>query len=268
MVGAQETQAVVSDRVDPARASALMATLGMDGPGFETGDALPPLFHQIYFWDPAQPDALAGDGHRIRGVSLPETAGAHRMWAGGRVTFHAPFCAGIAARRITSIKDITAKAGRSGPLTFVTRRHVVMQRGEAVVTEEEVILYRTDPLAPPDLPEVPRHVAEVRIGIGFPPTKLFRYSALTFNAHRIHYDTDYCRTQSGYPGLVVHGPLIAQYLALLAESRLGRLASFSTRAHSPLFGEEAATLCATGQDVWLEGPDGRMCQAAAAVAVS
>lgn len=266
MVGAHENQAVIGDRVDPARAEALMATLGMEGSGLRTGDPLPPLFHQIYFWDPARPDDLAPDGHRIRGDTPPRTAGAHRMWAGGRVTFHAPFCAGIAARRITSVKDVTAKTGRSGPLTFVTFRHVVMQRGEAVLTDEEVILYRTDPLAPPDPPEVTRPVAEDRIGIDFPPAALFRYSALTFNAHRIHYDADYCRARSGYPGVVVHGPLIAQYLALLAESRLGPLASFSARAHSPLFGGEAATLCASGQDVWLEGPQGRMCLAAAAVA--
>lgn len=100
--------------------------------------------------------------------------------------------------------------------------------------------------------------------VTFSPTLLFRYSALTFNGHRIHYDRDYCRDVEGYAGLVVHGPLLAQQLMLLAADRLGPLKSFAFRATAPLMDFEAATLCIAGNDLWVRGPDGRQCMQARA----
>jgi 3-methylfumaryl-CoA hydratase len=267
----------LADAMDPARAAALHATLGRAGPPPGAGAALPPFAHHIHFWDARPPGDLGRDGHPALGRFLPDLGLPRRMWAGGRLRFHAPLRLGDPAEKHSEIKAVSRKQGRSGPLGFVTLAHEIRQAGRLCVTEEQDLVYRTDPAAepgtaapppPPLAPSAPADEDETRRA-AYDTTLLFRYSALTFNGHRIHYDLTHCREVEGYLGLVVHGPLLAQQLALMAEARLGRLARFAFRATAPLFHFETAELCARGDGpsrlaLWVRGPDGRQCMTATA----
>jgi len=246
--------ATVQDMMDPARADALLVALGRDPLG---GDALPPFFHHLYFWEPQPPAQLGRDGHPRVGRLIPDMGLPRRMWAGGRLTFHAPLRVGVKAERRTRVDSTAHKVGCSGPLGFVTLRHEIWQEGVLCVTEFQDLVYRTEAGgARPQPPEAPEagHLREVT----FDTTLLFRYSALTFNGHRIHYDEDYARGVEGYDGLVVHGPLLAQLLMLEA----GPLHTFSFRATAPLMHHEAAVLCRDGARMWVRGPEGRLCMTA------
>lgn len=252
-------ETVTPDRLDPARVAALWATLGQPGPPPGQGDPLPPFAHHVYFWDPAPPDGLGPDGHTAPGTGLiPDTGLPRRMWAGGRVVWHAPLLAGIRAERRSRVQALTRKEGRTGALAFVTVRHEIRQRGALALTEDQELVYRPPDAVPARAPERPA-IPEARKSAAFDTTTLFRYSALTFNGHRIHYDPDYARDGEGYPGLVVHGPLLAQHLMLWAAERRGPLSRFAFRATAPLCLPERATLCAAGRLFWVEGRDGRVC---------
>lgn len=256
-----------ADILDPARAAALQVTLGQE-PSVAAGSPLPPFFHQLYFWSPRAPGELGRDGHPQVGDSLiPDMGLPRRMWAAGRLQFRQPLIAGVAAERCSVRESVTSKAGRTGPLGFVTLRHEVSQNGALCLTEWQDLVYRQAPSAnvPPPEPPVARLDAEDQRAVAFDTTLLFRYSALTFNGHRIHYDLDYARDVEGYSGLVVHGPLLAQMLMLFAVEHMGPLAEFSFRASSALMHFETATLCRNGHDLWVRGPDGRQCMAAHAV---
>ncbi|WP_425074363.1 FAS1-like dehydratase domain-containing protein [Sagittula sp. S175] len=247
-----------TDVMDPARAQALLATLGLPGEIAE-GTPLPPFFHQVYFWDARPPGRLGRDGHPRTGDDLiPDLGLPRRMWAGGQLEFLAPLRAGVVAEKRTRRVKVARKEGRSGALGFVTLEHQVWQEGALCIRDVQDLVYReeaaldapkpTPPLAPVD--EVTREE------VGFNPTVLFRYSALTFNGHRIHYDEDYARGTEGYDGLVVHGPLLAQRLLLLAE-RQEAVRTFRFRGTSALMHHESATLCRNGSRMWVRGPDGR-----------
>lgn len=256
------------DMLDPARANAFLTALGQDG-AISTGSALPPFFHQLYFWAPQGPEQLGRDGHpRVTSAGfIPDLGLPRRMWAGGRLQFHAPLCAGVAAQKRSYLESASQKTGRSGPLGFVTLRHEIWQQDECCITEWHDLVYREDPDQNADKPTPPMartDETEIR-QVRFDSTLLFRYSALTFNGHRIHYDLDYARDVEGYAGLVVHGPLLAQHLMLLAEELMGPLAEFSFRATSPLMHFEAAMLCCSGRDLWVRAPDGRQCMQAQAL---
>lgn len=256
----------LSDPLDPARAAALHATLALDGPAPGDGDPLPSFFHQVYFWEALPPERLGRDGHPRTGAFIPDLGLPRRMWAGGRLTFTAPLLAGIAAVKTTTIEKVARKKGRTGPLALVTLRHEIRQEGALQVTEWQDLVYRQDPdpsaphPRPPTAPTDETASEEAR----FSPTLLFRYSALTFNGHRIHYDRAYCREVEGYPGLVVHGPLLAQLLMLMATRHLGPLKAFGFRATAPLMDFEPATLCLKDETLWVRGPDGRQCMTAVA----
>jgi 3-methylfumaryl-CoA hydratase len=251
--------------MDPARAQAMQATLGQSVT-LGAGDPLPPFFHQLYFWSPQPPEALGRDGHPRVGGLIPDMGLPRRMWAAGRLAFHAPLLLGVQAERTTVLEKSEAKTGRSGPLGFVTLRHEIRQGGELCVTEWQELVYREDPdgQATQPKPVWPEAEAENRTEVNFDSTMLFRYSALTFNGHRIHYDSDYARQTEGYDGLVVHGPLLAQLLMLKATRELGPLTAFRFRATSPLMDWERGTLCRTGSALWVEGQDGRQCMSATA----
>lgn len=245
-----------TDEMDPARAQALAATLGLP---FDASAPLIPFAHQVYFWDAQPEDRLGRDGHPALGPFLPDLGLPRRMWAGGRLAFHRDLFAGRPAVKTTTVEAVARKTGRSGPLGFVTLRHEVRQDGAPAVTEWQDIVYREDPApgsGPAEAPEAPAE-AEVREERQAGPTTLFRYSALTFNGHRIHYDPDYARQVEGYAGLVTHGPLLAQWLMLLAAQR-GRLTRFSFRAVAPLICPDPATICRAGNRLWAAGPDGRL----------
>lgn len=257
----QQTQSV-HDPLDPARVIALHHTLGHSG---TAPDTLPPLGHYLYFWDPQPPEALGRDGHPKVGDFIPDLGLPRRMWGGGRLTFHAPIALGQPAEKRSRIIRVTRKQGNSGPLGFVTLCHEFFQNGERCRIEEQDLIYREDPR--PDAPapltiDAPMDEDHLEHA-GFDSTQLFRYSALTFNGHRIHYDQDYCSRVEGYPGLVVHGPLLAQLLVDMAQRLIGPIASFKFRSTAPLFLFETAELCARerngGLMLWVRGPDGRQC---------
>lgn len=259
----------VTDMMDTARAAAFEAALGLP-PQTAIGSQLPPFFHQLYFWTLLPPESLGRDGHpKVGGTGLiPDMGLPRRMWAGGRLRFQTPLRAGIAAEKSSVLERAERKTGRTGSLGLVTLRHEIRQNGALCLTEWHDLVYREDPdpAAPKPVPPEARGDETEAREVSFSSTLLFRYSALTFNGHRIHYDLDYARDVEGYAGLVVHGPLLAQHLMLLAEELIGPLAEFSFRASSPLMHFETATLCRKGQDLWVRGPDGRQCMSAVAIA--
>jgi 3-methylfumaryl-CoA hydratase len=259
-----------TETLAPEPARALGALLGVPVPDLER-DGLPLLWHWIYLLDrPAQAD-LGPDGHPVRGtLPAPPGPGRRRMWAGGRVRLSGPLRCGAPATRRTSVLAVAEKQGRSGRLTFVTVGHDISQGDAVVIAEEQDIVYRdsaaaasgpaaTSAAGPGGLgdagPVIPPGPGEWEIEIS--PTLLFRFSALTYNAHRIHYDRDYTRDVEGYPGLLTHGPLQALAMAEAgrAAGRAGNL-SFDYRLVSPLFDFQGLVVSATA------GPDGATVTAA------
>tara|TARA_R110002094_G_scaffold189996_1_gene164797 strand:- start:1709 stop:2503 length:795 start_codon:yes stop_codon:yes gene_type:complete len=251
----------IADPMDIGRAQALAATLG-DMTIIATGDPLPPFAHQIYFWDAQPPGALGRDGHPAKGGFIPDLGLPRRMWAAGKLVWHRPLLAGIRAEKTSTIESITRKSGRSGPLAFVRVRHDIKQRMTLALTEYQDLVYREDQPQAHPAPPVARTDEDHAESVHFDSTVLFRYSALTFNGHRIHYDENYARGVEGYDGLVVHGPLLAHLLMGLAKRQLGDLTSFAYRATSPLMHHETATLCWKDNQAWVRGPDGRQCMIA------
>jgi 3-methylfumaryl-CoA hydratase len=263
-----------NDILDPARGRALQIALGLS-PDIDRDVALPPFFHQLYFWSPQPPRTLGRDGHPVvratgAGGLIPDTGLPRRMWAGGQLEFFAPLLAGHPAEKVSVVEQVTHKHGRTGPLAIVTVRHEIRQAGILCVREGQDLVYREnhDPAAPQPAPPTAGDTQTDLREVAFNPTLLFRYSALTFNGHRIHYDLDYAREVEGYAGLVVHGPLLAQLLMLMATDLLGPLSDFSFRAASPLMHSETAQLCRDGTDFWVRGPDGRLVMQASAQATS
>ena len=209
---------------------------------------LPLLWHWLYFLPRHRLSDLAPDGHARRGGFLPPVPLAHRMWAGGRFEFFRSLRIGEHFRRISRIADVTLKQGRSGPLVFVTVRHEIgNEQGVALIEEQDIVyrdsasVYPASPAPPPAAPDGHHWEREIRPG----DVLLFRYSALTFNSHRIHYDRRFATSVEGYPGLVVHGPLIATLLLDLLRSNLpeANVATFSFRAVSPLFDTAPFRIC-------------------------
>ncbi len=263
-LGRRET---VGDDLSPATARAAAATLGEDLERFEQGTDLPPLWHWFYFLATAPQAKLGTDGHPHREASsfMPPIPFPRRMFAGARLRWHRPLVIGRPARREAVLEKLAKKSGRSGELAFVTVRYRVLQDDGVCLEEEQDIVYRQPgPPIPPPMPVKLPAVAEPAWSrTVVPDTRLlFRFSALTFNAHRIHYDRPYASQEEGYPGLVVHGPLTAMLLLKLACERNPRpVAAFSFRGQGPLFDAAPIRLLATPADGRVElqadGPDGR-----------
>jgi 3-methylfumaryl-CoA hydratase len=236
-----------SDEVTSAPIAALSATLDRDDPFPRAGDPLPPLWHWLYFWPLPRQSELSADGHAKRGGFLPPVPLPRRMFAGDRVQFQRPLRVGEKIARVSRIVDVNHKQGRSGPLVFVVVRHEISGGEGLALVEEHDIVYResSKPNDPPPQPQpAPSGAAWVR-EIRPEETLLFRYSALTFNGHRIHYDRRYATEVEGYPGLVVHGPLIATLLLDLLRRNVADadVASFSFRAVRPLFDTAPFSVC-------------------------
>lgn len=194
------------DNVDAGHIKKIAITLDAGVP--EHGDVLPLLWHWGLFVNPVAYDGIGVDGHPVTGGFLPPAHNRNRMWAGGRLNFVQPLLVGTPATRKSTILAINEKEGRTGKLTFVTVRHEITQEHVLCISEEQDIVYREP--APPKLEgSVPAPRAQWSETVNPSPVMLFRYSAVTFNGHRIHYDQDYVTHEEGYPGLVVHGPLIA-----------------------------------------------------------
>lgn len=231
-----------TETLQPGPAQALGALLDVPVPDLDRGQGLPLLWHWVYLLHrPAQTD-LGPDGHPARGtLSPPPGPGRRRMWAGGRLHTSGPLRCGELATKRSRVLSVQEKQGRSGPLTFVIVGHQILQRDRVVVDEQQDIVYREAatpsgrPLAPkPDAPFVSPTDGERAIEVS--ATLLFRFSALTYNAHRIHYDRDYARDAEGYPGLLTHGPL--QAVAMAEAARAAGCEGdmyFDYRLISPLF---------------------------------
>ncbi|AOK43829.1 FAS1-like dehydratase domain-containing protein [Burkholderia vietnamiensis] len=249
------------DVLSSRHARLMAATLGIPQSGFVDGARLPPLWHWLYFLSGEAPSALGRDGHPARGGFLPPVPLPNRMWAGGKLEFHGDLPLGAEVERRSSIASVEHKQGRSGELVFVTVLHEVVREGEVLVTEHHDIVYKeaSKAGATPAQTNMPPPQRTRRVKPD--STMLFRYSALTFNGHRIHYDADYCRAVEGYPNLVIHGPLNATLLASLAEEVSGRrLKQFRYRGVQPsLLGNELELNAAPDGDqlvVWVSLPGG------------
>ena len=227
------------DEITAAPVRNLSATLDRDDPVPAAGTELPPLWHWLYFLPSHRQSELGADGHARRGGFLPPVPLPRRMWAGGRLQWHAPLRVGEPITRESRIVSVAHKSGRSGDLVFVLVRHEIRNAEGLALTEEHDIVYRAAarPGDPVPAPQAAPADATWSREIVPDDVLLFRYSALTFNGHRIHYDRRYVTEVEGYPGLVVHGPLIATLLVDLArrERPDARLASFSFKAVRPTF---------------------------------
>ena len=268
-IGRSET---VHDPLAATQALAAQAMLEEPGAPLADGAALPLPWHWFYFLPRAQQSALDRDGHPQRGGFLPPIAFPRRMFAGARIRVLQPLRIGVPAQREGTIRDVVLKSGKTGSLAFVTVAYRFVQDGVVCLEEEQDIVYR-EPGGPVAAP-LPADPAALPAGVWArdwqPDTRLlFRFSALTFNAHRIHYDRPYARDVEGYPGLVVHGPLTAAVLLQLVRHSTPRpVVAFSFRGVAPLFDLGPVRLVATPQDdqVKLEalGPDGAVALAASA----
>lgn len=251
----QPTTETISDTVTAGAAEALHGLFDCPGGPPAEGDPVPPLWHWLAFLPRVPQRELDADGHPRRGGFLPPVELPRRMFAGGRVAFEGPLRVGERLVRHSRVASVEEKEGRSGRLVFVTVRHEIGPAGGAAsVIEEQDLVYRGPP-APAPARATPAPAAEAgepwpwALDIAVDATLLFRFSALTYNAHRIHYDRAYATEVEGYPGLVVHGPLQAVALAELIRRRAGgsALASFRFRALRPLF-DDAATMRLRGRE--------------------
>jgi 3-methylfumaryl-CoA hydratase len=244
-VGRQEVR---EDLLHPTPVQALAATLDHEPTTVLEGTPLPPLWHWLYFLPLHRACEIGPDGHARRGGFLPPVPLPRRMWAGSRFEFHHPLRVADTVRRTSTIEAVNERQGRSGALVFVTVRHEFTAEIEAAsaapaLSEWHDIVYRQEPApgTPPPAgepaPAPDPSLAHWQRRLVPDEVLLFRYSALTFNGHRIHYDRRYVTQTEGYPGLVVHGPLIATLLLDLLHRQLpqARVRGFSFKARHPCF---------------------------------
>lgn len=237
-----------AERTDVVRADPfirLALSLGLPLPNLDVGAPLPPLWHWLLFPQRTSRSRTGTDGHPVRGDFLPPVQLKRRMFAGGRMHFHSPIRVGMETTQMGTIVELEEKHGRSGPLTIVTVRYELWSGKNKLLTEEQDLVYtdaeptKRSPTADSRPPSTPwtAHVSTDEI-------LLFRFSALTFNAHRIHYDRHYATTQEGYPELVVQGPMTAMLLAeLVRDNTEGSMRDFSFRARAPLYVGDVIHLC-------------------------
>lgn len=260
------------DVATSAPLKALTAVLDRDDAPVAHGDTVPPCWHWLYFLPMPRQSEIGADGHPLRGGFLPPVPLPRRMWAGSRLQFLAPIRAGQTLRRTSHIDDVRLKDGRTGPLVFVNVRHEIEVDGAPAIREEHDIVYRDLPqlgeAAPPPV-AAPADAAWTR-RIEPDDVLLFRYSALTFNGHRIHYDRRYVKEVEGYPGLVVHGPLIATLLLDLLRRELpdAQVNGFSFRAVKPLFDIAPFQVCGRQEGktvkLWARTEEGHLAMDASA----
>jgi 3-methylfumaryl-CoA hydratase len=244
----------ITDYLGAGPAIALAGLLGVDMPAVDSGEGLPLLWHWVYLLDrPVQSD-LGPDGHpAVGGLVTAPAPGSRRMFAGGRVSVRRPLFMERMATRTSHVASSVTKAGRSGPLNFVTVVHEISQDGSIAIVDEQDIVYRAAGAAslPPKASNdgVTSADALASVTVRADAVLLFRFSALTYNAHRIHFDRDYARDVEGYPGLVVHGPLQAILMAEAVRAaqppnRLAGAQRFEYRLSAPLFDDGDITAVA------------------------
>lgn len=239
------------DVIAPTSVQALNATLDHEAT-LKTGDALPPLWHWIFFRPTVRQSLIAIDGHPKKGGFLPDLGLPRRMWAGGRLRFLTPLRVGEAISRESRVIDVSQKEGRSGKLGFVTVKHEICSGATLAIEEEQDIVFREPPVPGAQLPTPSAARTDELWHRAVRPDEvlLFRYSALIFFSHRIHYDKPYAVEVEGYPDLVVHGPLIATLLVDLLRrfAPEATVQTFSFKAIRPSFMDNALHLCARPAD--------------------
>jgi 3-methylfumaryl-CoA hydratase len=255
----------VDDQMTRQTARRLAALLDQPDDGLVEGAALPQGWYAVLFGPLAPHSQLGPDGHPRTGDFLPPVPLPRRMFAGRRTTFHAPLRIGDAVERVSEIAKIEPKTGRSGKMIFVTVIHRISAGGTKLVTEEQDIVYRepAQPGAAPAAPQPPPPNARWTRTVMPDPVMVFRYSALTYNGHRIHYDADYARVVESYPERVVNGGLTTLLLLELARSALDRpLASIATRNLRALYVDRPITLAGApseeGAEFWATDADGAL----------
>ncbi|MGR3621845.1 FAS1-like dehydratase domain-containing protein [Pseudophaeobacter sp.] len=263
------------ERIAPFPSNALAATLDRDDPHYTDGTPLPPLWHWMHFLQLFNLSEAGYDGHAALGGFLPPVPLPRRMWAGSRLNFLAPLSIGSELKKVSTIKSVKAKDGRSGKLVFVTVGHQMFDGDTLGIDEEHDIVYREEPRpdAPVQTPPPAPAQWDFSRDIDPSPVLLFRYSALTFNGHRIHYDQPFCVGSEGYQGLVVHGPLLATLLLdlLRREAPEAIVRSFEFRAVSTVFDNETFSVHgAAEQDgktfqLWARRKDGALAMNAKAI---
>jgi hydroxyacyl-ACP dehydratase HTD2-like protein with hotdog domain len=240
--------AETTDTVTAGPALALAGLLDTEPAVTGAGDPIPPLWHWLYFLDRPATRELGPDGHPAAGRFMPPLPQRRRMFAGGRVRYHRPIRCGDEVTRRSELAGTTIRPGRTGELLFVTVRSVFTQAGTTLATEEQDLVYRSGPpataatAAQPSA--TPRPAAQWQLRTVTDSVLLFRFSALTYNAHRIHYDAGYATAVEGHPGLVVHGPLLALLCLELPRRHLPHRAvtKLSFRARAPLYAGQPCTI--------------------------
>ena len=270
-IGKRET---LVDRLTPFQVNGLSAVLGYSESRAKLGVELPQPWHWMYFLPTVSATEIDVDGHPRRGGFLPPVPLPRRMWAGSNLEFLSPLIVGETIERISIIDDVVLKSGSTGQLVFVAVSHEIYCGGKLAIRERQNVVYReasTNNIPPPAKP-APAEPQWSRT-VTPDPVMLFRYSALTFNGHRIHYDRDYATEQEGYSGLVVHGPLTATLLLdlLFREVPDAKLSSFSFRGISPLIDTDVIRLqgCRHGSQVklWALNGSGALAMSAEAILV-
>ncbi len=228
----------LEDSLEPFRARALAAALDHQALP-QSGDELPPCWHWLYFAETPPTAGTGEDGHPHKGGLLPPVPLPRRMWSAGSVVLAAPLRLGERAEKRSTVRSIEEKSGKTGALVFVGVEHELTQNGKTCIREKQTLVYRPMPTAATPLPpgEAPPSHFDWSHRVAATSVLLFRYSALTYNAHRIHYDREYAIREELYPGLVVHGPLLVTLLLDLAlrHSAAGRMEEFEFRAIRPTF---------------------------------
>jgi len=263
--------------IDTQHAQLLAATLDRAPLSIEAGMELPPLWHWCFLLEAAMQSNLGEDGHPKRGDFLPPIDLPRRMWAGSEIVFHSPIAIGEYTSKKSLISDIKQKQGKSGALTFVTVDHELEQDGRLCLSERQTIVFREAAkvnAAMVDSQPKPTKAREFdfSVSLSADPTLLFRYSAATFNAHRIHYDRDYTVREENYPGLLVHGPLLATLLTEQLLQHIGqhiKINHFEFRALAPVYDLTPFLLCGkqTGgseYQLWVENDAAGICLQASA----
>jgi 3-methylfumaryl-CoA hydratase len=263
-----------TDQIAPRPMAALSATLDSTNEPPQAGAAVPPLWHWLYFLEIHRQSELREDGHAKLGGFLPPVPLPRRMWAGGRLEFRRGLKVGEVYTRKSQIADVQLKQGRTGNLVFVTLHHEIANEKGTALTEEQDLVYRENakPGDPAPKPQPAAKQSAWERTVSADDRLLFRYSALTFNGHRIHYDRRFAMETEGYPGLVIHGPLIATLLVELLRRNMpgATITSIAFRSVSPLF--DVAPFVLRGKpetdgttvSFWAAGPDDALAMTATA----
>lgn len=248
--------------LDPLVAQKMQVTINREL-SIKSADPLPPAWHWLYFSELTKAQDLGADGHTKLGITLPNFDLPRRMWAGGKITWQRDLILGQVAIRKSQILEIQEKSGRSGKLVFVTLQHEISQNEELCITEIQNIVYREHFKSAQKIePQQAPTEFDFNESWSLDEVALFRYSALTFNSHRIHYDADYTRQVEGYSGLIVHGPLLATLLLDLAKLNNLPIHEFSYKAVSPITLPTKFFACGkkseTQTDLWISSDSGTL----------